>query len=103
MPAILRGMKQLSRLLTLASTLVASLTLTGCATSAKPGADGLALLEQACKPGQGVRGVKGSVWLKAQSKEASGQFPAMVDASPERLRLEATNLTGGTEALITVE
>lgn len=62
------------------------------------------LLAQACKPGQTIRSTQGSVWLKARSKDASGQFPATVAAqAPDRLKLEVTNLLGGTEAIITVQ
>jgi hypothetical protein len=39
--------------------------------------------------------------MKAKSPEQSGQFPALVQVDwPERLRLEVTNLLGGTEALL---
>lgn len=78
----------------------------GCthAPTVSKGADPRALLGAACTPGAGVKSVKGSVWLKAKSKEASGQFPAVVEApSPDRLKLEITNLVGGTEAIVTVE
>lgn len=78
---------------------------TGCshappATEVEP----RALLGLACQPGMTVNSVKGSVWLKAKSKEASGQFPAVVDApSADRLTLEVTNLMGGTEAVLSIE
>jgi hypothetical protein len=66
--------------------------------------DPRALLRAACQPGGRVKSVKGSVWLKARSKEASGQFPAVVEApAVDRLKLEVTNLVGGTEAILTVE
>lgn len=61
------------------------------------------LLQAACNPGTDTRSVQGSVWLKAKSKEASGQFPAMVVAeTPATLKLEVTNLVGGPEALIEI-
>ncbi|MGK5089583.1 hypothetical protein WDW86_18685 [Bdellovibrionota bacterium FG-2] len=64
-------------------------------------------LDSACSLGRTTKGVKGSVWLKAKSKEASGQFPANVEAKAtaegSELRLEVTNLLGGTEALISVK
>ena len=64
---------------------------------------GQTLLAHACEPGSPTKSVKGSVWLKVKSKDASGQFPAWVDAkSPDQLRLEVTNPLGGTEAVITV-
>lgn len=77
----------------------------GCATlPAKRGEDPAYLLERACSPGRDVTKVSGSVWLKAASKEASGQFPASVEAiSPSTLRMEVTNLVGGTEATIVVD
>jgi hypothetical protein len=62
------------------------------------------LLKMACEPGEETRLVEGSVWLKASSKDASGQFPAEVRAvAPSQLKLEVTNLIGGTEAVIAVE
>lgn len=61
------------------------------------------LLASVCEPGSSVRETKGSVWLKAKSDEASGQFPAMVKATaPDSLYMEVTNLLGGTEARIKV-
>lgn len=61
------------------------------------------LYEEACSPGKGIEAVQGSVWLKASSQEASGQFPALVLAkTPDQLTLEVTNLLGGTEAIIRV-
>jgi hypothetical protein len=78
----------------------------GCSHAPTSGnaADPRALLAQACQPGLTVKSAKGSVWLKAKSKEASGQFPAVVDApSVDKLKLEVTNLIGGTEAILTVE
>ncbi|MGK5082632.1 hypothetical protein WDW37_04940 [Bdellovibrionota bacterium FG-1] len=71
---------------------------------AKPEPSLRVLLTQACSPGKHVRSAKGSVWLKAHSKEASGQFPAVVDApNAEHLKMEITNLVGGTEAVISVD
>jgi hypothetical protein len=62
------------------------------------------LTSSACGLGAGLRSVKGSVWLKAQSQEASGQFPAQVSAvAPDKLQMEVTNLIGGTEAVISVD
>ncbi len=64
-------------------------------------------LDSACSLGRTTKEVKGSVWLKAKSKEASGQFPANVEAKATaegaELRLEVTNLLGGTEAVISVK
>jgi hypothetical protein len=61
-------------------------------------------LAQVCSPGAQLKSARGSVFLKAKSKEASGQFPAEVDApGPDRLKIEITNLVGGTEAIISVE
>lgn len=79
--------------------------LTGCAhRPVTKDADPQALLRDACGPGRQVESISGSVWLKAKSKEASGQFPAAVEAKdPAQLRMEVTNLIGGTEAVITVK
>ncbi len=61
------------------------------------------LLNEVCKQGADVQEVRGSVWLKAKSLEASGQFPATVVAkAPDQLQLEVTNLLGGTEATIKI-
>ncbi|OFZ18321.1 MAG: hypothetical protein A2X94_12250 [Bdellovibrionales bacterium GWB1_55_8] len=83
----------------------------GCARAPvlteKEGADPRGLLTQVCgasAPGSQINKVKGSAWLKASSKEASGRFPAQVLAEmPDKLVLEVMNLIGGTEALIKVE
>lgn len=70
----------------------------------KKATDPKLLLQLACEPGANIQSVTGSAWLKAHSKEASGQFPAQIEApSPDRLKMEITNLLGGTEAVITVE
>ncbi len=62
------------------------------------------MLRMACEPGAATQVVQGSVWLKASSKDASGQFPADVHAkAPNHLKMEVTNLIGGTEATISVE
>ena len=61
------------------------------------------LMNKACGTGRDLQRAQGSVWLKAHSKEASGQFPAAVDATaPGNLKLEVTSLLGGTEAVIRV-
>jgi hypothetical protein len=101
---MISGLARTSRTLPAAALLLGA-TLSGCSHGPVKGdADPKPLLEQACSPGAGVRSAKGSVWLKAKSNEASGQFPAVVDApSPERLKMEVTNLVGGTEAILTVE
>lgn len=63
-----------------------------------------ALLREACAPGSEIQKASGSIWMKAASQEASGQFPATVEAvSPDRVRMEITNLLGGTEAIILVQ
>lgn len=62
------------------------------------------LLLEACNVGVSVKSAKGSVWLKAISKEASGQFPAQVLVqAPSQLQMEAQNLFGGTEAMIRID
>ncbi len=77
----------------------------GCAsTPSAKRSDPAYLFEQACTPGRSNIKVTGSVWMMAKSKDASGQFPASVQAEePGKLRLEVTNLIGGTEALILIE
>jgi hypothetical protein len=61
------------------------------------------LFADACRPGQKNQAVKGSIWMKLNSKDAKGQFPASVDAAaPDQVTLEVTNLIGGREALIKV-
>ena len=61
------------------------------------------LMAKACGAGRDIQRAQGSVSLKAHSAEASGQFPAAVDASvPSNLKLEVTTLLGGTEAVIRV-
>jgi hypothetical protein len=63
-----------------------------------------ALLNYACRPGMTNQTVTGTVWMKAQSKDASGQFPASILAkAPDHLKLEATNLLGQTQAVISIE
>lgn len=82
--------------------------LSGCAhqsvkSDGSPEALG-ALLDAACAPARDSSEVTGSIWLKASSPEASGQFPANVKATaPSSLVLEVTNLVGGTEAIIKVD
>lgn len=62
------------------------------------------LFTYACGIGSSVKSASGSVWFKAKSKEASGQFPADVLAeSPGQLKMEVTNLVGATEAVITIK
>lgn len=82
-----------------------------CATAPKPTRemvlkDSKVLFEYACgakSPGSELRGIKGGLWLKAKSKEASGQFPAQVLAkSQDELDLEITNLLGAPQASLQV-
>ena len=75
----------------------------GCAHSSVQETDPQALLEQACRPGLDIKSVKGSAWVKATSKDASGQFPAdILVTAPDQLKMEVTNLIGATQALITL-
>jgi hypothetical protein len=90
----------------LALAFLSSAFLAGCAhgPSTKELSDPKYLVAQACEPGTSSQEVKGSIWMKAQSKDASGQFPANVTAkAPDNLTLEVVNLLGGTQAIITVE
>jgi hypothetical protein len=62
------------------------------------------LLKAACEPGMALRGVEGSIWMKLKSPEAQGQFPALLKVENEnQLRLEVTDLIGGTVAQIQVD
>jgi hypothetical protein len=99
------GMKNFVVPLTALAFAGAGMLMSGCAHApVSAEIDPRTLLGQACQAGANVTAVKGSVWLKAKSKEASGQFPANVDApAADRLKLEVTNLMGGTEAILTVE
>jgi len=78
----------------------------GCASAPRVG-KGIPpeeLFNSACQPGKNVQSAQGSVWLKANSDEVSGQFSANVlSTAPNHLKLEVTNFLGGTEALITVD
>ncbi|MBC7690817.1 MAG: hypothetical protein H7222_03545 [Methylotenera sp.] len=89
----------------LASAVLAGLFFGACSTAPTQKAkDADTLTEQACRAGKDTKKVTGSVWLKADSKEASGQFPAQVTVeSPDHLVMEVTNLIGATEAIIRVE
>jgi hypothetical protein len=85
---------------------LALILVSGCATAPteREASDPKLLFTQACAPGTGAQLVKGSIWMKAISKDASGQFPATVTAkAPDTLLLEVTNLLGSTQAIITVE
>ncbi len=55
-------------------------------------------------PGKGVRSAQGSVRVTLKSKDVSGQLPANVQVNSNQiLKLEVTNLIGGTQALVTVD
>jgi hypothetical protein len=89
------------------SLLVAAMVLQGCATVKQEGSvsgeDAQELARQYCSSASSVKGVEGRVWMKAKSKEASGQFPAVVKASQELgLTLEVTQLMGARAALIEI-
>ena len=62
------------------------------------------LVTAACSPGATTKQVAGKVWIKAKSKDASGQFPALVVAKePDSLTLDVTNLLGASQAIIRVD
>lgn len=90
------------RILTTAMVLA---SLSACAHApAGKGADPRYLLDRACQPGQNIKSVRGSIWMKAQSKDASGQFPASIKVeAPDSLRMEVTNLLGATVGMITIK
>jgi hypothetical protein len=78
----------------------------GCSVSQKKGDAALEAsrsdLMEVCSLGGTTHHVTGAVWLNLNSPEARGQFPATVDVKGTELKMEATNLLGGTEALIHV-
>ncbi|HTL11585.1 MAG TPA: hypothetical protein VL588_03810 [Bdellovibrionota bacterium] len=76
----------------------AHLNLTG------PGSNALSTLDRVCALGAGTGSMDGAVWLKAHSKDASGQFPADVKVeSSGKVLMEVTNLIGETQARIEVD
>ncbi|OFZ82733.1 MAG: hypothetical protein A2583_05175 [Bdellovibrionales bacterium RIFOXYD1_FULL_53_11] len=83
---------------------LASLVLSGCAHAPYgKNADALKTLENACRFGKDLKTVRGTAIVTAKSKDASGRFSALVEAAgTNSLKLEITNILGGTEALITI-
>lgn len=66
--------------------------------------DASRLIANACDLGKKATRVDGVVSMKVKSPESSGQFPADVAADATgKLRMEITNLIGGTEAIISVD
>ena len=99
---------QLPRLL-MGAIALAGLSLQACShgISKAETDDPAELVRAACGADISAREVTGSVWMKAKSKEASGQFPATVQAraapsSPLELRLEIRQLLGARAALIEI-
>jgi hypothetical protein len=61
------------------------------------------LAQYACDPGKNIQSVNGHLWIKADSKEVSGQFPADIQAtSTQQLKMVVTNLLGGTLGVISI-
>jgi hypothetical protein len=61
-------------------------------------------LAQICSIGSQLASSQGTILIKTNSKEVSGQFAASVNAiAPDKLRLEVTNFLGGSEALISIQ
>ena len=61
------------------------------------------LFSSACSIGRGNQKVTGSVWMLAKSKEATGQFPANVEAEdPAHLKLQVTDLINEVQAEILI-
>jgi hypothetical protein len=93
----------------LVAALSISFALAGCATTPPkaeaPSRSPEEMLRAVCSVGESVKGARGFVMVSAKSPDASGRFPATVDAKaePATLRLEVTNLAGGTEALISID
>jgi hypothetical protein len=82
-----------------------ALFISGCASAprVKKGFTPQELLAVACATGKETTSVSGHVWLKIDSKEVSGQYPADVSVvSPSEMKIEITNIFGGTEALIAI-
>jgi hypothetical protein len=70
----------------------------------KSDAESLQTLKKICTATAPAAGVDGEVWMKVQSAELKGQFPAMFRARRNgRTDLEITNLIGGVEARVRVE
>lgn len=91
-------------LLTSLSLLFGSCSGIKTSTIESQGLDSFELLRYACRPGAAIKSIKGSVWIKAKSKEFSGQFPAIVVVtSTGDFRLDVMNSFGGTEAIITID
>ena len=64
----------------------------------------LQLFKSVCSIGSEIQSAEGTVWLKTQSPEVSGQYFADVSVFGEgNLKLEITNLFGGIEASIEVD
>jgi len=62
------------------------------------------LLLRACGPSKKIKAVQGSIWLKTQSPELTGQFSATISAQyPDQLRIEFSNILGGSEAIVIVK
>jgi len=81
----------------------AFLILSACSSAPKDmRGDAKTLQKEICAQRSDLTEVTGTMWLKVQSREANGQFPAVVSATPQNLKLEVTNLVGGREALVEV-
>lgn len=64
----------------------------------------LRLLKKICATSGSAAGVDGEIWLKVQSDELRGQFPAAFRARRgAETELEITNLIGGVEARVKVK
>ena len=61
-----------------------------------------AVLAQVCSTGRSVTHAEGMGWMKAKSKEASGQFEAAIRVQEGALSLEVLKPFGGTLANLTV-
>lgn len=59
--------------------------------------------DEVCAIGRGIDTVSGNAWMRVQSPELKGQFPASIVARRDGdLDLEATNLVGGVEARVRI-
>lgn len=62
------------------------------------------LFVKTCRIGLGNQTVTGSIWVKVDSKEMQGQFPATLRATaPQSLDLEVTDLVGAPQAVVRIQ
>ncbi len=78
--------------------------ITACTSAPKRGEFADRELMSAACPAGFTKKLSGSVWMKIESKEMSGQFPATVLVDyPKKFAVEVTNLIGAPQAWLTIE